>query len=239
MWKNLLGTARFNDIRNLLSPKFFRVFPSSKIRSTLTELFGNYRDADRFQQVVEDRSELAAEHDIPIRIDLDRDPDPDGPHDHGRALLSLYFRQLFEPGPTILDLRRDRFEAEEEGLVWTPIALYIDWDEHFVEGVRDMYCGFYSDDDGLYQKGLERLDLQGIGDVLLEHFGDGGQRAVSFEMQHFYDSFDEVLMRCDEEGRSLHYQFAGLGIYLATLYDHLSEIGGTYDVRDIFESGGY
>jgi hypothetical protein len=35
MWKFLARTTRLRELRQLLSPKFFRVFPSSKISRAL------------------------------------------------------------------------------------------------------------------------------------------------------------------------------------------------------------
>jgi len=236
MWKFALRATQLGDIRKLLSPKFFRVFPTSKIRDAVGELYSNYRDGERFDRAVERRADSLEVAEVPVRIDPELEPHDSSRHDHGAAVLELYFHQLFEEGAALLDLRRARFEARDRELEWSPTALYVDWEEDFLEGLRAMYRGFYLDDDRQFQQGLRELNLQGVGEILLEHFGEGDQRAVTFEMDHFRESFDELLVRCDREDRSLHHQFAPLGVYLATLYEHLEQLGGAHDVRGAFDA---
>lgn len=235
MWKFLARTTRLRELRQLLSPKFFRVFPSSKISRALREVIGNYRDEEKFEMVLDQRQGHLEASDIPIRLELGRETQGHDRVEVGRSILALYFRQLFDPDPALLDVRRERFDTEGADLVWSPLPLYVDWDETFLDGVRSMYHGFYAEDRAEFEAGLATLDLQGMGDLFLRHFGDGRQRAVTFEMDHFYESFHDVLGRCADQNRSLHYNFAMLGLYLACLYDHLEQLGGEYDVRGVFE----
>jgi hypothetical protein len=203
--------------------------------AALKELYGNYRDSEGFERAVADRRRGLEEADLPVTLDPEADPAGDTEHRHGELLLTLYFHQLFSDGPTILDMRRERFAAHDGEFTWSPAHIYIDWDPHFREGVRAMYRGFYTDDEAQFEQGLAALSLHGMGDLFRQHFGEGDQTAVTFDIDHFHGTFGDILARCDEQDRSLHHNFAALGAYLATLYDHLSALGGEFDVRAAFE----
>lgn len=235
MWRRLLKTTGASDISTVLSPSFFRVFPVSRMMQAARALTSNYRDRDGFERAVDQRDAALRTRDIPVRIRADRQTTGETDVEDGQTLLILYFQQLFDDTPTLLDLRRERFDATDDGLVWSPTRYYIDWDEEFIEAVRALYDGFYTGDDDEFEAGLAALHLSGTGDLFENHFGEGDQRAVHFDVEHFHDSFTAILSRCVEMDRSLHYQFAPLGLYLASLYDHLDQLGGTYDVREAFE----
>ncbi|MFB6352104.1 MAG: hypothetical protein ABEN55_13755 [Bradymonadaceae bacterium] len=223
MWKTLFRTVQFGDLGHLLSPAFFRVFPVAKMRRAVGELMSNYRDRATFEQVVDERRHRLQEADIPVELEPEATVGGDTRPSDGRQLL------------TVLELNRKRFGHRDESLVWAPGRVYVQWDEEFLDGVRTLYRGFYLERDEEFDAGLAKLGLEGMGDLFAAHFGGGEQRAVQFEMEHFHTSFEDILARAREEGRTLHYQFAPLGVYLATLYDHLDRLDGTYDVRSIAE----
>jgi hypothetical protein len=94
--------------------------------------------------------------------------------------------------------------------------------------------GAYRDDKSAFRAGLEALNLSHAEDVFVKHFGDG-QRAVRFEVKHFVSTFHQVFVRCRDAGTRLHADFLLLGLYLATLYDHLEQLGVAVDVVSAFE----
>ena len=226
-----MHTVRADDLRQLLSPAFFRVFSTTKIARAVRELVGNYRDEMAFRRAVDRRRTAMREADIPVELECTLGPGEETVVEDGDQVLAIYFHQLFDDVPTLLDLRRDRFVRRNETLTWAPRPIYIDWEEPFIDGVRAMYRGFFGDRDAEFQRGLAMLNLHGMGDVFLAHFGGGDQRAVHFEIDHFHSTFADILERAEAQERSLHHQFAALGVYLATLYDHLEQLGGTYDAR--------
>ena len=119
MWKTLLRTASWQDIRQLLSPKFLRVFPRAQIVAALGELFDNYRDAEAFDRAVDRRSDTLQQLVLPVRLAPDEPVAGDTKHRHGQMILDLYFHQLFDDSPTLLDLRREQFEAANGTLIWS------------------------------------------------------------------------------------------------------------------------
>ena len=235
MWWTLLRTLNVGDLKQLLSGEFFRVFPARQIAGAVGELIENFQDTERFEAAVGRRREALQQLGLPVRAVTDRETDGETRPYHGATILTLYFHQLFDEAPTLLDLRRRCFEPADGELVWAPTRLYVEWDDNFIDGVRSMYRGFYQADDEEFERGLERLDLHGLGEVFLAHFGEGDQRSVHFEIDHFHSTFADILDRCDEEDRSLHHNFAALGVYLSCLYDHLEGLGGSFDVRGAFE----
>lgn len=235
MWQTLLKTVRFGDLKQVLSPRFFRVFSAGKIVGVIRELLSNYRDAKRFQKVLDRRSESIAKLDFDLMLDPDANFDREGKDYDGQYLLVLYFHQFFDSTESIIDIGPERFGTKDGKLVWAPRRVYIKWDDEFLEGIRKMYSGFYGEDDVLFEKGLATLNLQGMGDLFRKHFGNGKQHVVTFDVEKFHDTFEEILLRCKAENRSLHPNFGPLGIYLGALYNHLDSLGGSYDVRAAFE----
>ena len=113
--------------------------------------------------------------------------------------------------------------------------MIVEWDKDFQRPLRQIYRGFYQDDDEQFRRGLEALDLLAVEDLFRKHFGEDHQRAVTFCLDEFKETFHEILDECKREGIGLHYQFGALGIYLACLYDHLEKLGGPFDVEAAVE----
>jgi hypothetical protein len=57
---------------------------------------------------------------------------------------------------------------------------------------------------------------------------------VRFEVKQFISTFHEVFLRCKASRTALHPDFLPLGLYLATLYDHLERLGMAVDVVAAF-----
>jgi hypothetical protein len=154
----------------------------------------------------------------------------------GDRILEIYFTQIFAGEETILDLRADSFSASEGSkLHWRPKAFYVQWQFDFLKGLRDLYAGFYLDDEPRFKSGLHQLGLQDSGDALVSHLGSGDQRSVRFETSAFHTSFHDTFLACRDRGVALHRNFLALGIYLVCLYDVLESLDLEFDVRGAFE----
>jgi hypothetical protein len=149
-------------------------------------------------------------------------------------VTELYFRQLFEPGPTLLDLRASAFSLAHGRLDWRPASWLADWSADFILPLRQLYRGFYAHDEEAFQAALSALHLSHSADLFRQQFG-AGQARMRFRTADFVQTFHQVFLRCKQHGTSLHADFLPLGIYLAALYDHLQELDVPVDVAAAFE----
>ena len=229
-WKQLL---------DFVSPALFDVMPVHALLAQGKELASNAtgRSVDPVRASIQRRLEAM---DIPVRIVPNQSFEASPPETHrdlGQRALEIYFAQLFGHDETLLDLRLACWSQEAPAAIptWGPRPLWIRWDPDYLAGVRDLYLGFYRDDEAAYIRGIRALGLGEAGDVLRAHFGEGDQRAVRFDSAVFQTTFHEVFVRCRDEGIQLHRNFLALGVYLATLYDLLEGLDQTFDVRSAFD----
>jgi hypothetical protein len=235
MLKSLLSWGEWSDLAELLSPRFFKVVSVSQAITQLREFKANYDDEDQFRDVCRRREWSLQQAEIPVEVNAQGKLEGSGPID-GQVLLRLYFHQLYSEGPTVVDLRPQAFEEGDDRWGWYPGRFYVDWDEGFLASLRQMYVGFYGDDQAAFERGVEGVGLEGCSDLFRQHFGGEDQQNVEFELAAFRETFRKIFRRAKERGLRLHPNFIALGVYLATLYQHLEDAGGTYDVRSAFES---
>lgn len=152
-----------------------------------------------------------------------------------QQLLEIYFFQILCQDSAILDLRYQAFSSEGSAMSWEPSALYLEWDPDFIAPLRDIYAGFYGDNNSAFNDGLAALNLLPARDIFIQHFGMGDQRTTDFKLSHFHDTFHQTFTRCHEHGVQLHGNFLGLGLMLACLYEHLETLGVACDVRQAYE----
>ena len=153
-----------------------------------------------------------------------------------QKILELYFYQIENLDSAILDLRSHAFKTQVGGFQWDPSPLFIRWEPSFIQGLRKIYRGFYGDNQEDFTAGLKSLNLFEARDIFTKHFGDGNQSSVRFELSHFHDTFHQTFTRCKEESVQLHGNFLGLGLMLASLYEHLEEMDVACDVRAAYAS---
>ena len=242
--RNARGTE-WGQLADYLSPSFFDVMPARQLLSQGRELLRNSSDGAGFAAARAEVEGRLRARGLPLDI-VARDALPEagemGDESARRALgtcaLEIYFGQLASADVALLDLRKGRLVSDGDtppGYLWGPGTLWLRWDADFLPAVRELYLGFYRDDDALFQAGVAKLGLQPAADVLKKHFGEGDQTAVRFRTDVFHSTFHEVFVRCRDEGRALHRNFLALGVYLACLYDGLEALDVSFDVRGAFE----
>lgn len=241
--RSIQGTE-WSEFVDYVSPSFLEVMPVSHLLSQGREMVANAADGERFRRTRANVQRCL--HESGIEVTLVRAPaetgtiadlDADARRALGQRALEVYFAQILAGESAILDLRGSRFAAAPDGagFVWSPRPFYLRWEPDFLAGVRDLYTGFYREDDARFARGLAALSLESAGDVLQGHFGGGDQRSVRFSSRVFHSSFHEAFVRCRDAGTSLHRNFLALGLYLACLYDVLEGLDLEFDVRDAFE----
>ncbi|HSO38999.1 MAG TPA: hypothetical protein VLT33_41000 [Labilithrix sp.] len=239
----MIKRTEWRPFLDLLSPSFFRVVPAGPLFAELRRLASLYRSPEAFARAVSHRRESLARAGLPVLL-IDAGDRPAGAGDgdgdaaqRGQRVLELYFHQIFDDGLTLLDMRRDRFsDGEGKRLRWSPTGVLADWSPEFRGAVRALYRGFYRGDDALFREGLSALGLAQAEDALRAQFGEGQQRAVRFSLRDFQQKFQDVFVRCQETGSRIDTGFLPLGLYLATLYEHLEALGEPFDARAAFEA---
>lgn len=227
----LVAGTEWSHFTDYLSPSLFDVVAGRELRRVLGTLSGNYLKAKRLREVSRERDVALDGAGLAVSLDPQRVPPP-GAGAVGDTVLELYFHQIYSGETTILDLRSAGFESSEQGgLLWSPASMFLTWDPSFLAGLRKLYRGYYAGDDREFGEALAQLHLEPARDIFLSHFGSGDQRAVAFDMETFHHTFHEAFVACRDGGERLHGDFIGLGLYLATLYEHLEALGGAFDVR--------
>ena len=226
----------WRKLRDLVSPSFFDVLPAADLRRQLGELARNAVHRAEFEQAREALALGLQRTGLPIRVgrcptrtdtDFDR---------RGEAVLELFFHQLFHHETAVLDVRAARFHSDGHTLFWNPRPLWVRWDPGFLDAVRNLYVGFYEEDDGRFRDALSVLGLACAEPTFRAHFGGNSLEATKFAARDFRSAFHDTFVTCRATGASLHPGFVPLGAYLACLYEHLEQLGGSYDVRAAFRS---
>jgi hypothetical protein len=161
----------------------------------------------------------------------------------GSIILELYFNQFLNSEGLVLDIRARYFSSINNQVYWSPNNTWYQFQESFRLGLINLYTGFYTDNDSLYSKGLSELGLstglsakkeEELKKLFNNHFGST-QTEVSFSTEAFNSSFSELFSFFIANEVEIKTDFIFLGIYLVTLYQTMEEIGGTHNVKEIFQ----
>jgi len=241
MLGKLLGGSEFGQWASFVSPAFFDVMPTKALWQRFKALASGTRDPELLARAIAERQVWLSRSQVPVWLAPSgaRRPSPGAAgqneaHERASAVAALYFHQLLHGELTLLDLRPSAFANEAGGLVWRPAAWIVRWDESFIAALRQIYSGFYAGDSNEFRAGLAALNLLHAEDEFRRHFGDG-RGVVRFEVKHFVSTFHRVFVLCREAKTRLHPDFLPLGLYLASLYDHLERLGAEVDVAAAFD----
>ncbi len=247
MWASLLRGG-FGELLALASPSLFSLLPARDVERALRALTTNRRNLERLESVKTDRRDALVRARVPIVLDeagwraalsKEKMGDLSGlqipPREIGARVLELYFHQLFDEAPTLLEINSKRLGQQDGTLYWSGGNLFIEWDRAFLAQLRELYVAYYKDEKDRFRSALEPLGLSAAEDELRTHFGGQNARAVEFNLGTFRSTFIAILKRCRDAGARLHPDFIPLGIYLACLYEHMEALGGTFDVKSAFD----
>lgn len=228
MWKSLLGSFGIEHYLHVLSPAFFRVLPPRKLWRRARTLVAAARDDDGYARACERRADALARSDLGITLTPTASGPTLAPQMTGARVVQLYFHQIFSDDTALIDLRAETFGTRDGALTWSPGRWVVDWDPAFIGPLREVYRAFYADDEAAFEAGVEALGMSGAADVLKAHFAGGGR--IRFSLDDFASSFDAIFRRCKTEGIELHADFLPLGLYLASMYEHLESLDVEVDV---------
>ena len=242
MLGKILGGGELGQWASFVTPAFFEVMPRRALWRQVKALAGAARDHHLHARVVAEQQELLARSRLDVVLLGPGDAanakpasqlEAVSPDARAARVVELYFLQLAHGEHALLDLRHQAFSVEP-ALCWRPASWIVRWDPSFIAALRQLYSGFYRDDATTFRAGLDALHLSHAEAVFRRHFGEG-QRQVRFEVKHFVATFHEVFVRCRDAGTRLHPDFLPLGLYLASLYDHLERLGVAVDVAAAFD----
>lgn len=250
MLGKLLAAGDFAQWSSFVTPAFFDVVPAKPLWRRFEDLARGSHDRGAYEGVLNERRELLARSALAIELEGRGTGDsparrataapaagplePDPAQARAARVVELYFHQLLHGSACLLDLRRKAFSPELP-LKWRPAPWLVRWDPSFLAALRQLYAGFYQGDTAAFHAGLAALNLSSAEGVFRHHFGDG-QRAVRFRVRDFVSTFHQVFTSCRQAHVQLHPDFLPLGLYLATLYDHLEQLGTSIDVFAAFQT---
>jgi len=227
-----------------MAPASFDLMSLRGIATQGIELISKAANPRGFDKLVADMQGRLRNASVPVLIEEDRSTaswrEPSSltrPQRRwiGQLALEVYFAQLFSGDDAVLDLRSSSFGVDGSGdAVWKPRAIYVRWDPRFIEGIRDVYAGFFIGRAEQLDEGLMALGLGSSAGLLLGHFGDGNQRSVRFSSEQLRSLLREMAVQRRAEESKLHANFIALGLLLTGLHELLEELDLAFDVRSAF-----
>lgn len=248
LFRRLLAGSEFSTLASLVSPALLDLITPREISARAVQLARNWSDHEGYRTLLGARQRLLTAQGVelilspvePPRRSLwpfrHHEPHPGPPPRgmSGEAALGLFFQQIFAGSGVLLDFRRSRFAEGEGGrLSFRPLPLWTTWQQDFQHSLRDMYQGFYEEDDALIARALRYLGLSVAKDVLVRTFGGAHRTACRFSVEASRVTFHEVFLRCRDHHAPVHPDLLVLGILMLTLTDHLEDEGEAYDVRSL------
>ena len=153
----------------------------------------------------------------------------------GQLVLQLYFTQLFHSDTAVIDLWPSRLGIDIEGdAVWTPRPFYVRWDPDFIGAVRDVYAGFFVDDQAQFRSGLRELGVEAASGLVLRHLGEGTQRGVRFRTAQLHSTLREISDLNPSRDGTLRRNLVAFGLYVVSLHELLESLDCSLDVRSAF-----
>jgi hypothetical protein len=234
MFKAIVGDRNLEHWKDYVSPAFFDLLSASEVARQVAELASSYWQRQLYSTRAGALGSLLSTAGVQLRLSTAVPSSTLHTEEHGALVVELFFFQLLSQGGAFLDLDRSRFGLDEHGALWSPGMLWVTWDVEFLQSLRDMYCGFYGEDDARFRRGLASLGLLPAAAVFEEQFGGSRRGALRFSVEDFRNGFHDTFVCCRDAHTRLHRNFLALGIYLGSLYEHLETLGVAVDVAGAF-----
>lgn len=159
-------------------------------------------------------------------------------------LLALYFAQLFSPHGLFLDLGPNHFDVKNGELHFKPTGLWTKFSDDFALGLRNIYDGFYFEDEALFHQGLlscgltskdwSDQDKEHLARLFRSNFGDSLSEGMKFELEPFKESFFKIADFMLDKKVKISTDFLYLGIALVTLFSSLEKSESSLHVKQIY-----
>jgi predicted unusual protein kinase regulating ubiquinone biosynthesis (AarF/ABC1/UbiB family) len=159
-------------------------------------------------------------------------------------ILTIYFAQLLSPHGLFLDLSPSHFDLDKEQLNFKPSAMWTKFSPEFSNGLKEIYDGFYFEDEKLFHQGLinsgltsnewPEADRKILADLFKSHFGASLTSEMTFELEGFKESFLKVADFMLEKKVKISTDFLYLGIALVTMYSSLEKTHAKVNVKEVY-----
>ena len=114
----------------------------------------------------------------------------------------------------------------------------------FSNGLKEIYDGFYFEDEKLFHQGLinsgltsnewPEADRKILADLFKSHFGASLTSEMTFELEGFKESFLKVADFMLEKKVKISTDFLYLGIALVTMYSSLEKTHAKVNVKEVY-----
>jgi hypothetical protein len=223
----LLSNSELSQLFRFLSPNWLQVTSPVDILKLVRQLQKNHGLTKQWQETQNSCHRTLEDLGLSVGGKIPR-------RSRAQAALMLFFSQILFRDIWILDFRSSSFQGSENAWSWNPKSYYFKMSPEFVQGTRNLYRGFYRNDDTLFEEALASLHLSAARESLRKHFGIGDQSGVRFQLKTFQSTFVDVFESCARNKIKLHPDFFILGFMLLGLYENLEQSGELLDVRSIF-----
>jgi hypothetical protein len=159
-------------------------------------------------------------------------------------ILALYFAQIYSPHGLFLDLGPSHIDLKNDILDFCPSGVWTTFHPDFSNGLKEIYDGFYFENEVLFHQGLlnsgltsskwPQEDRQKLAELFKSHFGASLTSEMSFDLETFKESFFKVADFMLEKKVQISTDFLYLGIALVTLYSSLEKTKASVNVKRIY-----
>lgn len=216
----------------------------SVLASELPKLSRRIIQKDGYSELFALQAKFLGPFNVDLTDKISKDFDLNGQKKAADLILTTYFAQLFSPHGVFLDLGPGHFEISENTFKFKPSGLWTKFRPEFSKGLRDIYDGFYFEDEALFHKGLLESGLTSnswpeedrikLANLFKSHFGASLTGEMSFDLETFKTSFIKVADFMLEKKVKISTDFIYLGIALITIYSSLEKTQAKVNVKNIY-----
>lgn len=181
---------------------------------------------------------------IQLVPELPESSEPMNSQVYAEKILGLYFAQLFSPHGLFLDLGPSHFHFQDGQLIFKPSGVWTKFHADFSLGLKEIYDGFYFEDEALFHQGLLKSGLTSstwpesdrlqLASLFKSHFGASLTSEMSFDLEVFKESFLKVADFMLAKKVQISTDFLYLGIALVTLYSSLEKTKAKVNVKKAY-----
>jgi hypothetical protein len=222
----------------------FEVVEWKILASELPKLSRRLLNKEGYPELFDQQAKFLSALNIHLVTELSHQKEAQNKQLLAQNILALYFAQLLSPHGFFLDLGPTHFEMKNNGLHFAPSGLWTKFDQTFSKGLKDIYDGFYLEDEDLFHKGLIQSGLTSnkwpsedrlkLAELFKSHFGASLTSEMSFDLKTFKASFFKIADFMLEKKVTISTDFLYLGIGLITLYSSLESLGEKINVKEVY-----
>jgi hypothetical protein len=216
----------------------------SVLASELPKLSRRIIQKDGYSELFDLQAKFLGPFNVELTDQISKNFDLGGQEKVADLILTTYFAQLFSPHGVFLDLGTSHFEISKDILKFKPSGLWTKFRPEFSKGLRDIYDGFYFEDEALFHAGLIESGLTSndwpeeervkLANLFKSHFGASLTSEMSFDLDTFKASFIKVADFMLVKKVKISTDFIYLGIALITLYSSLEKSQAKVNVKKIY-----